>query len=485
MSAQDQPRSPTRLSLLFLLALLMSLCLMLLCAQLVSSREKEEWLGGSMTTKLRADYRPDEWMDTRRLAPLRADVIEQTALDEAALLVTPPTGPIPVAVAVVALTSTPFPSVGPTPVPVATPQPSPTPRPSFTPQPSPTLQPTATSTPLPTSTATPSPTAPPTSTPTLPPTPTPTPTLPPTPTLTPTSPPPTDTPVPPTDTPTSPPPTPTPTDTPTPTPTAPAPIVYSITPDNGDTESVVSITDLAGENFLPGATARIDNGIRSIELTSVTVISPTRITGTLDLSTVAGGPYDVQVTNPDLQSGVATNAFTVTIPITYSYPITRTCSPTVGNCDDVMGPPDNQAANLDPGEVITLDFGLGNGIMDGQGYDFVFYEWDNGGYVYLDWIMIELSVDATMWYTAFYWGDGYNSPMDDNTNIVAYSNDPGGEVDNEQIPIADLYPYPGTGITIDIHFLANPPETQYRYVRLSCPAGGGDSAQIDAVERLH
>ena len=198
----------------------------------------------------------------------------------------------------------------------------------------------------------------------------------------------------------------------------------------------------------------------------------------------------MQVTNPDLQSGLAINAFTVTIPITYSYPTTPTCSALVTDCTNAIGPPDNNIAEIDPGEVITLDFGAGNGIMDGRGYDFVFYEWDNGGSIYLDWIIIELSVDATTWYTTFYWGDGYTSPMDDNTNIVAYSNDPSGpnpgEVDNEPIPLNDLYPYPGTGIAIDINFLSDPPDAQHRYVRLSSPAGGdGDPAQIDSIERLH
>jgi hypothetical protein len=240
---------------------------------------------------------------------------------------------------------------------------------------------------------------------------------------------------------------------------------------------------LAGENFEPGATARIDNGISSIDLTSVTVVNANQIIGNLDLSMAAGGPYNVQVTNPDLQSGVASNAFTVTIPITYSYPITPTCSALVTDCANAIAP-DGNIAEIGPSGVITLDFGAGNGIMDGQGDDFVFYEWDNSGYVYLDWIIIELSVDATTWYTAFYWGDGYNPPMDDNTNIASYSQD-GSEDDNEQIPLGDLYPYPGTGITIDINFLSDPPGAQHRYVRLSAPTSGGDPAQLDGIERLH
>jgi hypothetical protein len=242
---------------------------------------------------------------------------------------------------------------------------------------------------------------------------------------------------------------------------------------------------LAGENFQPGATARIDNGITSIDLISVTVVSPNQITGILDLSVAAGGPWDVQLTNPDLQSDTAPNAFTVTIPITYSYPTTLTCSAPMTDCVNAIGPPDDNVAEIDPGGVVTLDFGAGNGIMDGQGYDFVFYEWDNLGNVYLDLIIIELSVDATTWYTSFYWGDGYNSPMDDNTNIASYSQD-GSEDDNEQILPDNLYPYPGTGITIDINFLSGPPDAQYRYVRLSTLAGGdGDPAQIDGIERLH
>jgi len=211
----------------------------------------------------------------------------------------------------------------------------------------------------------------------------------------------------------------------------------------------------------------------------------------LDLSVAAGGPYDVQVTNPDLQSGIATNAFTVTIPITYSYPITTTCNISVTDCFSSTGAPDGGATQIEEGGVITLDFGIDNGITDGQGYDFVFYEWHNVGCtcVQLDWIEIELSEDGLTWYTVFNWGDGYNPPMDDNTSIASYSQD-GSEDDNEQIPSAILYGIPPnppnpTGILIDINFLGSPPATSYRYVRLRCPVGGGDAAQIDAIERLH
>jgi hypothetical protein len=202
----------------------------------------------------------------------------------------------------------------------------------------------------------------------------------------------------------------------------------------------------------------------------------------------------VQVTNPDLQSGMASNAFTVTIPITYAYPITSTCNTPVTDCLSGTGAPDGDTADIDEGGVITLDFGIGNGIMDGQGYDFVFYEWVNPdppptGAVHLDFIAIELSEDLAMWYEVFNWGDGYNSPMDDSTNITAFSNDTDEEVDNEVITATFLYDWPNppsSGILIDINFLPDPSNAQYRYVRLSCPGGGdNDSAQVDSIERLH
>jgi hypothetical protein len=256
----------------------------------------------------------------------------------------------------------------------------------------------------------------------------------------------------------------------------------------------VAILNLWGQFFQPGATARIDNGITSISLASSTVVSSTMITGTLDLSSAAGGPWDVIVTNPDSQSGIATNTFTVTVPITFSYGATATCSAGITDCSACTEEPDNSETNIEPGGVITVDMGIGNGIMNGRGYDFVFYEWWNpdsppAGNVQLDDIMIELSADGDTWYEVFNWGDGYTPAMDDYTSVVDQSNDADGEVDNEIIPSTLLYgtppipPHP-TGILIDINFLGSPPNTVYRYVRLSCPSGGGDAAQVDTIERL-
>jgi len=159
-----------------------------------------------------------------------------------------------------------------------------------------------------------------------------------------------------------------------------------------------------------------------------------------------------------------------------------TCNPSNPNCDLAGGPPDGQVLDLDPGEAVILDFGEGTGIIDGEGPDMVFYEWPNPPGIHLDFIIIEISADGTNWYTVFAW-DGTLGGVE-GTNIDSYATDGDGEMDNEQIPQGALYPYPGTGITIDIGRWA-PAGYSYRYVRLRCPANGGDAAQVDAVQRLH
>jgi len=132
--------------------------------------------------------------------------------------------------------------------------------------------------------------------------------------------------------------------------------------------------------------------------------------------------------------------------------------------------------------------------MDGDGYggyDLVYYEREydgTPGYIELDWVVVELSVDNLTWYTVFYWGD--DDPVNtDNTNVAAYGNDADREVDNEPIPLADLWPSNTipvyqTGIAIDIRGLV-PPGYAYRYIRISCPLDGGDSSEPDGVERLN
>ena len=94
-----------------------------------------------------------------------------------------------------------------------------------------------------------------------------------------------------------------------------APTVTSITPDSGLNNGMVNITNLAGSNFLAGATVKLTkSGQSDIAGTSVTVVSGTKITCTFDLTGKAAGTWTVVVTNPDAQSGSLTDGFTVLDP---------------------------------------------------------------------------------------------------------------------------------------------------------------------------
>jgi hypothetical protein len=95
--------------------------------------------------------------------------------------------------------------------------------------------------------------------------------------------------------------------------TAPAPTVTGITPSNGANTTTVGILNLAGTNFMSSATVKLNRtGCADIPGTSVTVVSPTKITCTFDLTNKTVGPYNVVVTNPDGNSGTLPGGFIVT-----------------------------------------------------------------------------------------------------------------------------------------------------------------------------
>ncbi len=95
--------------------------------------------------------------------------------------------------------------------------------------------------------------------------------------------------------------------------TTPKPTVTSITPNNGVNNASVSVTNLAGSNFVAGATVKLTmTGQSPITGTSVQFVSASKITCTLPLSGAATGTWNVVVTNPDNQSATLANGFSVT-----------------------------------------------------------------------------------------------------------------------------------------------------------------------------
>ncbi len=94
----------------------------------------------------------------------------------------------------------------------------------------------------------------------------------------------------------------------------PPPTVTSISPDNGDRGSAVSVT-ITGSDFQSGATVKLTkSGATDIAGTAVNVVNATQITCDFLLVGAETGQWNVVVTNPDSQSGTLPNGFTVNEP---------------------------------------------------------------------------------------------------------------------------------------------------------------------------
>jgi hypothetical protein len=94
------------------------------------------------------------------------------------------------------------------------------------------------------------------------------------------------------------------------------PTLTSITPNSGKNDvSSLAITDLAGSNFVTGATVRLEKaGETNIDASSVVAVSSTRITCDLDLEGENAGLWDVWVQNPDTLQAFLMEGFSITAP---------------------------------------------------------------------------------------------------------------------------------------------------------------------------
>ena len=109
---------------------------------------------------------------------------------------------------------------------------------------------------------------------------------------------------------------------------SPTPTISSSTPATGGQAATITITNLAGNNFQPGAVVDYYLGGTRINLTGVSVVSRTQITGTLVIPpTAPAGSYGVSVKNTDGITGVRTGMFTVNS----TTPTITARSPTAGN----------------------------------------------------------------------------------------------------------------------------------------------------------
>ncbi len=91
-----------------------------------------------------------------------------------------------------------------------------------------------------------------------------------------------------------------------------APVVSAITPASGAVGGPVNISNLAGSGFQTGVAVALERaGYSDVPMTGITQ-TPTKITGTFDLTSAPPGAWTVRVTNPDSGVGRLAGGFTVT-----------------------------------------------------------------------------------------------------------------------------------------------------------------------------
>lgn len=115
-------------------------------------------------------------------------------------------------------------------------------------------------------------------------------------------------------------------------PSGPAPSISSITPNSGTTGFTVSIINLAGFNFQNGATVKLVGADGTSVSASNVVVTEKSITCSFSLYDIKSGKYDIVVTNPDGQSDILTQGFTVNA----AGPLINTITPSHGMIGDLI-----------------------------------------------------------------------------------------------------------------------------------------------------
>jgi hypothetical protein len=249
-----------------------------------------------------------------------------------------------------------------------------------------------------------------------------------------------------------------------------------------------------------------------------TLAGTTTITSAVVSNLTTGVPYYFIVRGQDAASQLSAPSpersgtpSTITAP----NPSPLTCpNPLWPPVCEADGSPDGLFENVSPTQTLVLDFGPNNGVLNGPGYDLVYYEREADplptGYIQMDWVNVELSLDGVMWSTPFAWRLG-NESLAQNSNVWLFaSDDPSiaacltlpagaGAAENEVIYMPAGGPggicpaWPGlyqspppsyqTGIAIDISGIPAPTGEGYRYIRITAP--GPEPAEVDGIERLN
>jgi hypothetical protein len=129
-------------------------------------------------------------------------------------------------------------------------------------------------------------------------------------------------------------------------------VVTSIDPSEGFFDALVSITDLAGENFLTPAEVRLEKaGEPDIVATDVVVVSPQKITCTFDLAGGVLGYWDVTVGNGDGQVATLPGGFEI---IPWDPPVITSIDPSEGEYLETVNVPNLLGHDFHPGADVRL-----------------------------------------------------------------------------------------------------------------------------------
>ena len=130
----------------------------------------------------------------------------------------------------------------------------------------------------------------------------------------------------------------------------PHPDVVSITPDNGVNNVPVTITNLAGDHFLPGATVNLTKDSQPTITATDVVVSPTQISCVLNITNAAPGDWNVVVTNYDGNTDALPNGFNVRYPT----PAVTAIAPSAGVNNGVIGITNLSGSGFMQGANVTL-----------------------------------------------------------------------------------------------------------------------------------
>jgi hypothetical protein len=170
---------------------------------------------------------------------------------------------------------------------------------------------------------------------------------------------------------------------------------------------------------------------------------------------------------------------------------------------NINATPDSAIAIISDGQYVVINLSVVVEPTPDSNYDLVYYEYKNGNYVFLDWIIIGISNDSagSVYYEVFNWGKNKSPDTNSNANTNVITHNPScvapdpetPECDNHQTELSDLYDPdipPGTnvnqtGILIDVDTApSQPPPGTYNYVVIISPIGGysGEPVEIDAIQ---